>query len=149
MKPLRVRLRFVEFPPTHTCDGPDTSPEIGVGDLDAEALAVMALNPFEPCCSFTAWLIWNLPAVTVIPPAIPREGVVTAPVPAVQGTNDYGVVGYSGPCPPAGETHRITFKVYGLDGMLDLEPGADKHRLIAAMQGRVLQYGETIAMYRR
>ena len=63
MKPLRVRLRFVEFPPTHTCDGPDTSPEIGVGDLDAEALAVMALNPFEPCCSFTAWLIWMIARV--------------------------------------------------------------------------------------
>ncbi|PKL55339.1 MAG: YbhB/YbcL family Raf kinase inhibitor-like protein, partial [Methanomicrobiales archaeon HGW-Methanomicrobiales-6] len=67
----------------------------------------------------------------------------------VQGTNDYGTLGWRGPCPPPGETHRCLFKVYGLDAMLDLAAGAGKHDLIAAMQGHVLGFGETAAMYSR
>ncbi|WP_243668932.1 hypothetical protein [Methanoculleus chikugoensis] len=35
---------------------------------------------------------------------------------------------------PPGETHRCLFKVYGLDAMLDLAPGAGKHDLIDAMR---------------
>jgi Raf kinase inhibitor-like YbhB/YbcL family protein len=149
MKPLHIRLRFVEFPPTHTCDASDTSPELEIAGLDAAALAIMAINPYEPCCSFTSWLIWNIDPVPVIPAAIPRIPVVSAPIRAIQGINDYGDTGYRGPCPPAGQAHRLTFKVYGLDRMLDLPPGATKHQLIAAMRGHVLQYGETMAMYRR
>jgi Raf kinase inhibitor-like YbhB/YbcL family protein len=110
----------------------------------------MAVNPFQPsCCSFCPWLIWNLPAGDEIPAGIPAEEVVSDPVPAVQGRNDFGKIGYSGPCPPPGATHRYTFKVYGLDAMLNLPPGATKAELIGAMQGHVLQYGETAALYTR
>lgn len=112
-------------------------------------MAVFALNPFEPGCSFTTWIVWNLPPAPVIPEGIPPQDVVTAPVDAVQGMNDYGTLGWRGPCPPEGETHRYLFKVYGLDAMLDLAAGAGKHDLIAAMQGHVLGFGETVAMYSR
>ena len=54
---------------------------------------------------------------------------------------DYGIIGYTGPCPPQGETHRYQFKVYGLDAMLALPAGLDKHALVAAMKGHVLQFG--------
>jgi Raf kinase inhibitor-like YbhB/YbcL family protein len=63
--------------------------------------------------------------------------------------NDAGHVGYTGPCPPPGTTHRYTFKVWGLDTMLDLTPGSLKHQLVAAMRGHVLCYGETVALCRR
>jgi len=75
--------------------------------------------------------------------------VVSHPVAAVQGRNDQGTIGYMGPCPPQGSTHRYTFKVYGLDTLLDLPPGSTKDGLIAAMRGHVLQYGDTMAMYSR
>ncbi|WOX54929.1 YbhB/YbcL family Raf kinase inhibitor-like protein [Methanoculleus palmolei] len=78
-----------------------------------------------------------------------RKGIVTAPVSAVQGTNDYGGIGWRGSCPPQGETHRCLFKVYGLDAMLDLAPGAGKHDLIDAMRGHVLGFGDTAAMSSR
>jgi len=150
MKRLIVRLPFLEFPPDHTCDGGDRSPEIRLEGLAAESVAVMGGNPFQPsCCSFSPWIIWNIEPMETIPPGIPKEMVVTLPVNAVQGMNDFGKMGYSGPCPPRGATHRYTFKVYGLDGMLDLEPGSPKNALIQAMQGHVLQYGETMAMYSR
>jgi hypothetical protein len=87
--------------------------------------------------------------VKKIPPGIPRTGTVAIPLPAVQGRNDFGRIGYDGPCPPPGSTHRYTFKVYGLDTMLSLPAGATKGELIGAMQGHVLQFGDTMAMYSR
>ncbi|MDK2890458.1 MAG: hypothetical protein PWR21_1090 [Methanoculleus sp.] len=148
---LVVSLRSAEFPVWNTCDGPDLSPELRIRGLtpETQSMAVFALNPFEPGCSFTTWIIWNLSPSPLIPEGIPPQGVVTAPVDAVQGTNDYGTPGWRGPCPPEGETHRYLFKVYGLDAMLDLAPGAGKHDLIGAMQGHVLGFGETVAMYSR
>lgn len=148
---LVVSLRSAEFPLWNTCDGPDRSPELRIRGFTPEtkSMAVFALNPFETGCSFTTWIVWNLQPVALLPEGIPPQGVVTDPVGAVQGTNDYGTIGWRGPCPPPGETHRYIFKVYGLDAMLDLAPGAGKHDLIAAMQGHVLQFGETAAMYAR
>ena len=152
MDPLVVSLDFLEFPPAYTCDGDNLSPRIRVRGLGTGAVSVvvMVFNPFEKsCCSFTPWICWNLPAVPAIPAGIPREGTVTAPVPAIQGITDYGNIGYTGPCPPPGEMIRYQFKVYVLDTLLDLPPGADKHALVAAMKGHVLQYGETVAICSR
>ena len=112
-------------------------------------MAVLALNPFEPGCSFTTWIIWNLEPAPLIPEGIPPQGIVTTPVAAVQGTNDYGTLGWRGPCPPPGETHRYLFHVYGLDAMLEVPEGADKHDLLDAMREHVLLFGETVAMYTR
>jgi len=152
MTPLEVTLDFLEFPPTYTCDGGNYSPRIILVGLDpgTVSIAVMLFNPFiKTCCSFTPWIIWNLLPEHVIPEGIPSEGTVTAPVVAVQGLTDYGIIGYTGPCPPPGETHRYQFKVYGLDAMLALPAGSDKHELVTAMKGHVLQLGETVALCTR
>ena len=150
MEPLIVSLDFLEFPLVHTCDGENLSPAIRMKGLSAASVAVMVFNPFEKsCCSFTTWLCWNLPPVPVIPPGIPPEKVPAMPVPAVQGTNDHGAIGYTGPCPPPGSMIRYQFKVYGLDTMLDIPAGSDKHALVAAMKGHVLQFGETVAICSR
>ncbi len=85
----------------------------------------------------------------MIPEGIPKQGTVTGLIPAVQGITDYGIVGYTGPQPPSGETHRYQFRVYVLDILLDLPPGSDKHSLVAAMDGHMIQYGETVAICTR
>jgi len=150
MDRLVATLDFLEFPSTHTCDGGNLSPRITFKELNCTSLAIMVFNPFEKsCCSFTPWIIWNLPPVQRIPAGIPREGTVTSPITAVQGTTDYGTIGYTGPCPPPGQTIRYQFRVYGLDAMLSLPPGSGKHELIAAMRGHVIQYGETAALCSR
>jgi len=150
MYQFTASLDFLEFPPQYTCEGGNISPRIRLGGLKAESVAVMVFNPFEKsCCSFTPWLIWNLPPVDIIPPGIPPIGIVTNPISAVQGKTDYGSVGYAAPCPPSGEMIRYFFRVYGLDTVLHLEPGSDKHRLVAAMRGHVVQYAETAAVCMR
>jgi phosphatidylethanolamine-binding protein (PEBP) family uncharacterized protein len=87
--------------------------------------------------------------LTVIPAGIPKERITTAPVTAVQGVTDYGTIEYTGPCPPPSEMIRYQFKVYGLDTMLDLVAGSDKHALVQAKKGHVLQFGETVAICSR
>lgn len=150
MDTLTVSLDFLEFPPTYTCDGNDESPRIRIKGLSARSMAVMVVNPFiKTCCSFSPWIIWNIEPMEQIPPGIPGTGVVTSPISAVQGRNDFGTIGYTGPCPPRGSTHRYSIKVYGLDAMLDLAPGSDKAELVNAMRGHVLQFGSTMAMYTR
>lgn len=149
MNRVSVSLDFLDFPHDHTASGRNLSPRITLGDISpaAVSVAVMVTNPFiRTCCSFTPWLIWNLPPRTAIPPGIPQKGVTTEPVPSVQGTNGYGTTGYTGPNPPAGETHRYQFRVYVLDTMVQVPPGAGRQELVDAMKGHVLQYGETAAI---
>lgn len=78
---------------------------------------------------------------------MPPGSKVSSPVQGRQGINDYGKVGYSGPCPPPGTIHRVNYKIYGLDQMLSLPGGGTKDELVRAMQGHVVQFGESIAMY--
>jgi hypothetical protein len=87
--------------------------------------------------------------MAIIPGTIPKIPRVTSPIACYQGINDHGITGYTGPCPPPGESHRYQFRVYGLDNMLEILPGSTSHELVAAMRGHVLQYGETIALYTR
>jgi len=149
MEKLTVNLGFVEFPPTHTGDGQNLSPLIRLANLKSPYLAVFAFNPFEPGCSFCAWVAWDIPADHRIPAGLPPLPEIDHPVHAVQGTNDYGETGYRGPAPPPGETHRYLFKIYGLDAKLDIPPGSDKHAVIEAMKGHVIQYGDTKAVCQR
>lgn len=147
---IHASLEFLEFPPTCTCDGGDESPRIHLKGLQATSVAIWVVNPFiRSCCSFTPWLLWNIPPVEIIPGNIPKIPEVTQPIPCYQGTNDHGIFGYTGPCPPHGETHRYLFRVYGLDTMLGIQPGCKSHELVAAMRGHVLQYGETVGICTR
>ena len=152
MERLIVSLDFLTFPPSNSCDGGNLSPRIRLKGISPGAVSVtiMVFNPFEKsCCSFTPWICWNLPPLPVIPEGLPAGAVIPAPVPAVQGITDYGTTGYTGPCPPPGRMIRYQFKVYVLDAMLDLPGGSDKHALVAAMKGHVLQFGETVAIASR
>jgi hypothetical protein len=147
---LEVSLGFLEFPEAHTCDGGNLSPQISLEGLDAGAVAIMVFNPsMRKGYSYSPWIIWDLPAKTVIPAGIPEGKVVTRPLPAVQGQNDAGHIGYAGPCPPPGGTHRYLFRVYGLDGLIGLSGGSTKYELTAAIHGHVVQYGETEAVCSR
>lgn len=144
-----VFLGFSQVPDNHTCKGADISPRIVVHGLNAVSVAVIVVDVDAPSGIFTHWLAWNIPPTELIPEAIPKKANVTTPVQAVQGTNSFGKIGYVGPCPPPGKPHRYLFRVYGLDRVLDLQPGADRASLENAMKGRVLQEGEARATYQR
>jgi Raf kinase inhibitor-like YbhB/YbcL family protein len=153
MEDLKVKISVRVLPSDYTCDGEDRSPEIDVGGVNtatSKCLAIMVNDPDAPGSGgFVHWIAWNMELVRMIPEGIPKMPEVTFPMKAMQGTNSFGTIGYAGPCPPKGQTHRYFFKVYGLDAELPLKAGATKERFVAAMQGHVVQYGETYVTYGR
>jgi Raf kinase inhibitor-like YbhB/YbcL family protein len=145
-----VDIDFTEFPARHTCDGEDVSPRIRLSRVESPYLAVILTDPGAKGGPFHHWLIWNIPAAKEIPEGIPKKGEIESPIRGVQGKNDKGSIGYSGPCPPHGIAHEYYFNIYGLDGPLALEAGASFADLEKAMEGHTLQYsGTAVAAYRR
>ena len=153
MEELRVTLSVRMLPNDYTCDGEDRSPPIGVGGVNTEitkSLAILVNDPDAPGGGgFVHWSAWNVELVKMIPEKIPKTPEVSFPIRAVQGKNSFGKIGYSGPCPPPGQTHRYFFKIYGLDTLLDLPGRATKEQLVRAMRGHIVQYGETFVTYGR
>ncbi len=153
MEELTVKISVKILPRDYSCDGQDISPEIDVGGVNpkiSKSLAIIVNDPDAPGGEgFIHWIAWNMELVRMIPEKMPKTPVVTFPLMAVQGKNSFGKIGYNGPCPPRGQTHRYFFKVYGLDTELTLPAGASKDQLLRAMEGHVVQYGETYVTYGR
>lgn len=137
------------IPSDFTCDGADMSPPIEWSGVpaNAESLAVIMDDPDAPAGNWKHWLVYNLsPDLTLLPAGIPAGEKL--PSGGFQGRTDFGKASYQGPCPPNGE-HRYFFKIYALDTMLRLKPGASKQELSRVMQGHILAEGVLMGKYDR
>ena len=136
------------IPPQYTCDGVNVSPSLEwTPTPGAKTLAIVCDDPDAPAGTWTHWLVYNLPGATMgLIENMPAQEKVGGG--GMQGTNDFGKIGYGGPCPPKG-THRYFFKVYALDSELPLKPGATKDQLMKAMEGHVIAQGQLAALYSR
>ena len=146
---IAVALGFEQFPRESTCEGADLSPRIEIQGCNANSIALILEDPDAPSGTFVHWIIWNIPPNNIIPYAIPREATLSDPLQALQGYNDFGEIGYAGPCPPSGMPHRSFFRVFCLDRMLDLPAGESAGELREAMQGHIVQQGQAMARFGR
>ena len=146
---IAVALGFEQFPRENTCEGADLSPRIEIQGCNASSLAIILEDPDAPSGTFIHWIIWNMPPNNIIPSAIPREATLSDPLQCRQGYNDFGEIGYAGPCPPPGMPHRYSFTVFCLDRMLDLQAGSSAEKLKEAMQGHIVQQGQAMARFGR
>ncbi|MDI3517704.1 MAG: hypothetical protein PWP09_1770 [Thermotogota bacterium] len=140
------------IPSKYTCEGVDTNPPLKLENLDSKAvsLAIIVDDPDAPIGTFVHWVAWNIPPVKEIPEGLPKVEKTTTPLEMVQGRNDFGRIGYNGPCPPRGHgIHHYHFKVYVLDTKLELKPGSRKKELEKAMKGHIIQQGELVGLYER
>ena len=68
----------------------------------------------------------------------------------MQGRNDFGRIGYNGPCPPRGHgTHRYYFLVLALNSEIGLAPGVSVKEFLQAIEGKVIGYGVLMGTYSR
>ena len=137
-------------PKDYTADGQNASPPLQWGEPPAgtKSFALICDDPDAPRGTWVHWVIYNLPAdVRQLGPAMPAEA--TLPNGARQGTNDFKRIGYGGPAPPPGKPHRYFFKLYALDALLSLAPGATKEQLLEAMRGHQLAEGKLFGVYGR
>lgn len=138
------------IPRPYTCDGPNVSPSLKWENVPAGAktLALIADDPDAPNQTWVHWVLYNLPAdVKGLVENAPKQSTLAGGV-GLQGKNDFGQIGYDGPCPPNG-THRYYFKLYALDAELALAPGATKEELLKAMEGHVLAEGQLMGKYQK
>jgi len=137
------------IPVENTCDGHDISPELRWAAFPGgtRSLALIMDDPDAPSGTFVHWVLYNLPIdQRGLTKNVPRDEIL--PNGARQGVNDFGKVGYSGPCPPSG-THRYYFTLYALDMGLDLAPRASKALLLKAMGNHILAKGQLMGRYAR
>ena len=138
------------IPVDYTCDGDDRSPPLSWEELPhgTRSIALIVDDPDAPGGTWVHWVIYNIPAdSTGLPVAMPKNKNLDDS--SLQGMNDFGKIGYNGPCPPPGKPHRYFFKVYALDTTLSLTSGATKSQVEAAMSGHILAQGEMIGKYGR
>jgi Raf kinase inhibitor-like YbhB/YbcL family protein len=98
--------------------------------------------------TFTHWVLYNLPAnANSLPANVPKQDQLSDG--SRQGRNDFGKIGYAGPCGPRGSTHRYFFDLFALDSTLDLPAGATRAQIEDAMNTHVLARGKLMARYSR
>ena len=131
------------IPVRYTCDGVNVSPPITLTDIPAETVSLVLITD-DPDAPGETWIHWV--EFNIAPQAEISEGAAGL---GRQGINSFGTLGYGGPCPPFGETHRYFFKVSALDTTLTLAEGATKAQLLTAMAGQILQEATLIGLYSR
>lgn len=142
-----------DIPAKYTCDGENVNPEIAVFNVPDRTVsfALIMDDPDSPSGNFLHWIIWNIPfngssaggsdKIVLI-----KENEV--PKGAVQGTNDFGKIGYGGPCPGSGK-HRYFLRLYALDTLLDMQEGGSRRELEKALQDHILAQAELVGLYKR
>jgi hypothetical protein len=138
------------IPIKFTCDGENVSPALSWKGAPAQtkSFALIMHDPDAPRAGgFTHWVLYGIPAsVAELPSNLPHAEQVAGV--CVQGKNDSGQIGYTGPCPPSG-THCYQVRLYALDAELNLKPGASLQQLQQAMRGHVLEQAELTGTYAR
>jgi Raf kinase inhibitor-like YbhB/YbcL family protein len=99
-------------------------------------------DPDAPGGSFTHWLAWAIEPLA--------GGLAEGQTAPTEGRNDFGVVGYRGPCPPPGHgVHRYFFRLFALDTDLDLAAGSSRQELERAIETHALAVAELIGTSER
>ena len=138
------------IPIEHTCDGANVSPplELGPPPPGARSLALIMDDPDATGGVFSHWLAFNLqPGRSELEEGLGAAGEEVAE--GLHGVNDFGRLGYDGPCPPPGPAHTYRVLVFALDRMLAPEAGASAIDLLTAMRGNVLALGQLEGVFGR
>ena len=132
------------IPLRYSCEGEDLSPQLRwtAPPEGTRSLALILDDRDAPAGRFIHWLGWGIaPEVGGLAEGerAPREG-----------RNDFGTVGYRGPCPPRGHgRHRYRFQVYALSREPRLAAGTGMAELERALSGNTLAIAELVGRFER
>jgi Raf kinase inhibitor-like YbhB/YbcL family protein len=132
------------IPRRHACDGEDRSPPLwwSAPPAGTRSLVLILDDPDAPGGRFIHWLAWG-----ITPDA---GGLAEGELAPLEGRNDFGTVGYRGPCPPRGHgPHRYRFRLHAAAEDLRLAPGAGVRDLELALTAKVLAVAELVGTYGR
>ena len=139
-----------DIPTKYTCDGEDFSPPLSWTGTPqgTRNIALVVDDPDAPGGTWVHWVLYGIPPdMQELPENIPDSEL--AALGGSKGKNDFGDLGYGGPCPPRGTPHRYYFKLYALDTELSLGIGVEKEDLLSAMDRHILASGQLMGKYQR
>jgi Raf kinase inhibitor-like YbhB/YbcL family protein len=136
------------IPAKYTCAGSNYSPALTWSDLPhgTRSLALIMDDPDAPGGVWNHWLLWNIPPTM---PGLEENEHLHQPVQS--GTNDFGKIGYGGPCPPKGHgPHRYFFHLFALDvETIGLSARARRVELDRVMAPHILAQSEFMGRFER
>jgi len=115
-----------------TCVGANVSPPMSWSAAPAGTVEIAITMSDDQAPSFVHWAIAGIdPGATSI-----AEGAV--PAGAIQGINGSGRTGYSGPCPPSGQTHTYQLAIHFLGSQIELGDGAAGADMVLAINAATI-----------
>jgi len=136
------------IPTRFTCEGSDVAPALHWAGEPSEtkSFALIVDDPDAPGGVWNHWLLWDIPASLH---SIAEGGRNSEA--ATAGTNDFGKLGYGGPCPPRGKgSHRYFFRLFALNAMaLGLAEGAQRPALENALRKHAIAETAYMGRYER
>lgn len=128
-----VVLTSVDFsdgaaiPERYSCTGENISPPLSWTGVPPEAVELAITVTDLDSEGFVHWAVAGLsPALVALDEGAAPEGSVPA-------RNDSSELGWFGPCPPPGATHRYVFRLYALSAPSGLGPGVSGDEVVAAL----------------
>jgi len=114
----------------YTCKGQDISPPLSWVAVPTGTAELALVVTDSDADDFVHWVVAGMDPeiVTEI-----REG--EPPSSAVQALNDFGNLGWGGPCPPAGKTHHYVFTLYSLSEAVSIQSGMPGKEAVDLIKG--------------
>jgi Raf kinase inhibitor-like YbhB/YbcL family protein len=145
-----ISFQSGQIPAKYTCNGAGVSPQLAwtAPPAGTASFALLVTDPDAPRGTFVHWVLYDLPAgARALPEGLPNQGQLADG--SRQGRNDFGNIGYGGPCPPGHTPHHYVFTLYALNTRLNLPVGATRAQVEATMQGHTLARAELIGLYKQ
>lgn len=123
------------IPAAYTCKGANVNPPLVIENApgNAKEFVLIVHDPDAPNGDPVHWTLWNIPVNTT---TIAEHSV---PDNSVEGANNFGTGGYSGPCPALGTgTHHFSFELYALNDSITLDATTKRDGIVSAMNGKVI-----------
>jgi len=140
------------IPQTYAASGKDISPKLSwsPGPVGTKSYVLLVEDPDGGGTTpIVHWLAYNIPPeIHALTHSLRNIGDPTSPLGMLQGWNDHGSLGYTGPRPPpGGPAQRFVFQLFALDRILGLHAGAHRDQVLRAMRGHVLKKADFTVVY--
>lgn len=150
-----TELGYPDLPDVFGCYDPgDTlygiSPQLSWSGFPAKTkfFAVIVSDPDAPGKTFFHWGMYNIPKTVT---SLSENSGQFSEGRTKQTRNDFGGIGYAGPCPPVDSVHRYVFDVYALKSRIRLPRQATAKQLRKALRkdfkSEVVAKGKFTAVY--
>jgi Raf kinase inhibitor-like YbhB/YbcL family protein len=135
------------------CNGGNISPALSWNGAPAatRSFAVLMFDSDAPGGGWWHWALFDIPpGVGALPAGAGDPARHLLPAGAIQARNDFGSLGYGGPCPPPGPPHHYHLTLYALRlPKLGLDASASAAQVAARVRANALAQAEIVSLYGR